>query len=288
MGSPMREDTYNMSVCDIVEVDNSEMRKKVTELMAAEGLSSNLRTVIIEPFPQTPIVEDEIKSICQAFGDLESQEVTATSATVTFRSTVSAYLCKEALDELEVRELGIVLRVTWDLRQKTFPLVFFPKVEETLFPLQDEGEEDSKTPINPPKLTKYRCKFPIAVPEEDEFLTSRKLIGAKGCNLRRIIEKCCAGVQLPEKPQHLLSLKLLREPNLTLEITSRYLDKYRQAVNLTEDLVLALYDEYKRHCVEVGRVPPTLELRKRERIVGLRKGFVQGEEFRAHTRATAS
>ena len=256
--------------------------------MAAEGLSSNMRTVIIEPFPQTLIEEDEIKSICQAFGDIENQEVTATSATVTFRSTVSAYLCKEALDEFEVRELGIVLRVSWDLKQKTYPLVYFPKVEETQFPLQDEVDEDSKTPINPPKLTKYRCKFPISIPDDDDFMTSRKLLGAKGCNLRRIIEKCCAGVQLPEKPQHLLSLKLLREPGLCLEVTSRYIDKYRQAVGLVEDLVLSLYDDFKRHCLEMGRVPPNLEMRKRERIVGLRKGFIQGEEFKAHTRAVAS
>lgn len=274
-----------MSLCDIVEVDNSEMRKKVTELMAAEGLSSNLRTIIIEPFPQTPIVEDEIKSICQAFGEIETQEVSPTSAKITFCTTVSAYLCKEALNELEVRELGIVLRVSWDLSQKTYPLVFFPKVEETVYPLQDEIDEATKTPIHPPKMTKYRCIFPISIPDDEEFMTARKILGAKGCNLRKVVEKCCAGLQLPEKPQHLLSVKLLREPKLGLQVTSRYLDRYRQAVGLVEDLVQSLYDDYKRHCLEIGQTPPTLELRKRERMLGLRKGFIQGEEFKAHTRS---
>ena len=38
--------------------------------------------------------------------------------------------------------------------------------------------------------TKYTCRYDIQIPNEREFQVARRLIGAKGCNMKRIISLC--------------------------------------------------------------------------------------------------
>ena len=38
------------------------------------------------------------------------------------------------------------------------------------------------------KPRKFSCKFPITIENEGEFQVSRRIIGAKGCNMKRIID----------------------------------------------------------------------------------------------------
>lgn len=38
--------------------------------------------------------------------------------------------------------------------------------------------------------TKYTCRYDIQIPNEREFQVARRLIGAKGCNMKRIISQC--------------------------------------------------------------------------------------------------
>jgi len=37
---------------------------------------------------------------------------------------------------------------------------------------------------------KYTCRFDIQIPNDKEFQVARRLIGAKGCNMKKIIENC--------------------------------------------------------------------------------------------------
>ena len=37
---------------------------------------------------------------------------------------------------------------------------------------------------------KYTCRYDIQIPNEREFQVARRLIGAKGCNMKRIISHC--------------------------------------------------------------------------------------------------
>jgi len=37
---------------------------------------------------------------------------------------------------------------------------------------------------------KYTCRYDIQIPNEREFQVARRLIGAKGCNMKRIISQC--------------------------------------------------------------------------------------------------
>jgi len=45
-------------------------------------------------------------------------------------------------------------------------------------------------PIQTTSNSKFTCRFDIQIENDREFQVARKLIGAKGCNMKRIIEMC--------------------------------------------------------------------------------------------------
>lgn len=97
---------------------------------------------------------------------------------------------------------------------------------------------------------------------------ARRLIGAKGCNMKRIIEVCCKGSSY-DNQQEVVKLRLRgkgsgfkegprqeesNEP-LHLCISSRYFDKYSVACNHVQELILNVYEEYKRYCEKTRKEP---------------------------------
>ena len=53
---------------------------------------------------------------------------------------------------------------------------------------------------------KYTCRFDIQIDNEKEFQVARRLIGAKGCNMTRIIELCNKGMNNKTTHSDFLSL----------------------------------------------------------------------------------
>lgn len=113
---------------------------------------------------------------------------------------------------------------------------------------------------------------------------ARRLIGAKGCNMKRIIEICCKGSNY-DQFQEIVKLRLRgkgsgfkegprqeesNEP-LHLCISSRYYDKYQLACNNVQELILNVYEEYKRFC-EKNRKEPNkeIQIKKIETVTGRR------------------
>lgn len=57
------------------------------------------------------------------------------------------------------------------------------------------------------------------------------------------------------------------EEPLHLCISSKYFDKYKRACNLVQELIINVYEEYKRFCERNGRMPTTnLTILKEENI----------------------
>jgi len=54
---------------------------------------------------------------------------------------------------------------------------------------------------------KYTCRFDIQIENDKEFQVARRLIGAKGCNMKRIIELCCKGTNY-DQFQEIVKLRL--------------------------------------------------------------------------------
>ena len=81
------------------------------------------------------------------------------------------------------------------------------------------------------------------IDNEEEFHVARRLIGAKGCNMKRIIELCNKGVYKAKVRSHdIVKLRLrgkgsgLKEDEESLEtlhlvVVSKYYDKYLIACN---------------------------------------------------------
>jgi hypothetical protein len=114
---------------------------------------------------------------------------------------------------------------------------------------------------------------------------ARRLIGAKGCNMKRIIENCCKGANY-DNMQDVVKLRLRgkgsgfkegpkqeesNEP-LHLCISCRYFDKYQLACNAVQSLIEQVYADYKRFCEKNNiKTERDLQVKKVESASGRRQ-----------------
>ena len=127
---------------------------------------------------------------------------------------------------------------------------------------------------------KFYCKFFIQIDNDPEFDIARRIIGAKGCNIKRIIDYCSKGPNGARLPDS-LKIRLRgkgsgykegpyrreREEPLQLCVSSKYLDKYRKACIFVQELLINIYEEYKRFCERTGKTPnKNLTIQKLENI----------------------
>jgi hypothetical protein len=62
------------------------------------------------------------------------------------------------------------------------------------------------------------------------------------------------------------------EEPLHLCISSKFQDRYKFACNLVQELVASVYEEYKKYCAKINRIPVTcLAIRKEEGISSKKK-----------------
>ena len=125
---------------------------------------------------------------------------------------------------------------------------------------------------------KYICKFYLQIEGDREFQIVKRIIGAKGSNLKRIIDYCSkgpGGIYIPDA----IKLKLKgvgsgyreregdkKEP-LNLCVISKYQDKYKKACSFVIELIINIYGEYKRFCERKGKKPiSNLNIQKAEYI----------------------
>ena len=113
---------------------------------------------------------------------------------------------------------------------------------------------------------KYICKFYLQIEGDKEFQVIKRVIGAKGSNLKRIIDYCSkgpAGIYIPDAIK--LKLKGIgsgykekdgdkNEP-LNLCVISKYQDKYKKACSFVIELIINIYEEYKRFCERKRKTP---------------------------------
>ena len=102
--------------------------------------------------------------------------------------------------------------------------------------------------------------------------------------MKRIIEICCKGAPF-DQIQDIVKLRLRgkgsgfkegprqeesNEP-LHLCISSRYFDKYKLACNHVQELIMNVYEEYKRFCEKNRKEPrQELQVKKIETVTGRR------------------
>jgi hypothetical protein len=113
---------------------------------------------------------------------------------------------------------------------------------------------------------KFTCKYEILIPNDKDFQIARRLIGSKGCNMKKIIDECKIlepnsndvvklrlrgkGSGYKEGPQN----KESDEP-LHLCISAKNQEGMIKASECVNELLNKIYEDYKKHCAKIGINP---------------------------------
>lgn len=121
----------------------------------------------------------------------------------------------------------------------------------------------------PPQATnvrKYTCRFDIGIENEEKFQVSRRIIGSKGANMKRVVRNSGAKLRLRGKGSGFLEGHNQQESSepLHLCISCREFDGYCHAVRLMEELLTGIYAEYTKFCQDTGKPAPQCCIQIRE------------------------
>ena len=128
----------------------------------------------------------------------------------------------------------------------------------------------NNNPINEEKTYgKFTCKYEILIQNDKEFQIARRLIGSKGCNMKKIIDECKLldknninntdnvklrlrgkGSGYKEGPQN----KESDEP-LHLCISAKNQEGMKKACECVNELLNNIYEDYKNYCSKIGINP---------------------------------
>jgi hypothetical protein len=111
-------------------------------------------------------------------------------------------------------------------------------------------------------VRKYTCRFIIGIENDKEFQVARRVIGAKGANMKRIVRQTEAKLRLRGTGSGYFEgtgQKESAEP-LQLCISCTNGDHYKIAVRQVEDLLKKVYEEYRAFCSEKGEPIPDLQI----------------------------
>uniref|UniRef100_A0A7S2F2V0 RRM domain-containing protein n=1 Tax=Alexandrium andersonii TaxID=327968 RepID=A0A7S2F2V0_9DINO len=124
------------------------------------------------------------------------------------------------------------------------------------------GSPDAKAPApaHVKGVRKYTCRFLIGIDNDKEFQVVRRIIGAKGTNMKRIVKQTEAKLRLRGVGSGYFEGAGQRESSepLQLCVSCTSADGYRTAVRLVEELLENVYSEYRQVCRDNGRPEPDL------------------------------
>lgn len=111
-------------------------------------------------------------------------------------------------------------------------------------------------------VRKYTCRFIIGIENDKDFQVARRVIGAKGANMKRVVKNTEAKLRLRGTGSGYFEgagQKESSEP-LQLCISCTDGDHYKSAVHQVEELLKRVYDEYRAYCRENGKPEPDLQM----------------------------
>merc|ERR1719161_1940851 len=124
----------------------------------------------------------------------------------------------------------------------------------------DFGEVDGKG------VRKYTCRFLIGIENDKEFQVARRIIGAKGAKMKKVVKTTEAKLRLRGAGSGYFEgagQKESAEP-LQLCISCTNYDGYKAAVSQVEELINRTYEEYRHFCRDNGKPVPDLRLNMSE------------------------
>merc|ERR1719498_2022451 len=120
---------------------------------------------------------------------------------------------------------------------------------------------DGKAPAHMKGVRKYTCRFLIGIDNDQgpqAFQVVRRIIGAKGANMKRIVKLTEAKLRLRGVGSGYFEgagQKESSEP-LQLCVSCTNGEHYTSAIRQVEDLLKRVYEEYRTFCRENGKPVP--------------------------------
>jgi len=120
---------------------------------------------------------------------------------------------------------------------------------------------DGKAPAHVKGVRKYTCRFLVGIDNDKDFQVVRRIIGAKGSNMKRIVKQSQAKLRLRGVGSGYFEGAGQKESNepLQLCVSCTSAEGYRTAVSLVQELMEDVYREYRTFCQETGRPEPELQ-----------------------------
>mmetsp|Transcript_8706 Transcript_8706/g.15686 ORF Transcript_8706/g.15686 Transcript_8706/m.15686 type:complete len:497 (+) Transcript_8706:90-1580(+) len=118
-------------------------------------------------------------------------------------------------------------------------------------------------------VRKYTCRFIIGIENDQEFQVARRIIGAKGSNMKKIVRTTDAKLRLRGQGSGYFEgagQKESPEP-LQLCVSCTSADGYWSALSQVQDLLTNVYDDYKQFCSDRGLPVPELAINLSENQV---------------------
>ena len=241
-----------------------QLSTNVKLYMQKAGISVNSKEIEIKCVSGIA-TESQIRKICETFGYIELFEMKEGAYFVNYLHSADAMIAKETIELISVEDTGFQLSVDW-VKDKEVESVFeIMPTPEYFVPVLRKA---NNMKVDPPESLKYIARFPLNLQESDNFHLKQKILGAKGCNFKKIVEICSKDCGIPDRPKDLIKIKLIEEPEFTIKLTSKYCSKFTIACSLVYELITVVLEEYKRYCEVQAIVPSDLRIRKLEQIKG--------------------
>lgn len=225
---------------------------------------------------QYQLTEDDLHKVFSRYGGVKQIRVdeAGASAVIIFEQFQDAQSAMNDLNGKVLNGLEGTLRINWansptlpaPYPGMPFPAWGFPPAGQSWSPPSAVGNAAAaaggadKSPGKSQK--KYTCRFIIGIENDKDFQVARRIIGAKGTNMKRIVKQTEAKLRLRGVGSGYFEgagQKESSEPlQLCISCTSH--EGYKTAVRGVEELLNRVYEEYRQFCRENGKSVPDLQI----------------------------
>ena len=264
-------------------ISDQEVRQKVASKLEAQQITQPFLKLEVKNCKTDgfKIEESDVRKVFDSFGEVDSLVLEGGTAVIKYKDVISAYFALTVLNGKELPDLNILIEVAWH-KEPVFrsPLVELGKPADTPESKTQQEIKEVKETQDSDENLKYTCRFEIQIENDKEFQVARRIIGSKGINMKRIIDKCCKG--LGGRAHDVVKLRLRGKgsgfkegphntesnDSIHLCISSKFQKKYEIAISEIEKLLKKVYHEFSDYCIKLGLPDPQLQVMKAEKVSG--------------------
>jgi len=259
---------------------------------------------------QYQLTEDDLNKVFSRYGAVSriSVDDAGAAAVITFSTAQDAQAAMNDLNGKVLNGLDGTLRISWAAGSAapvpppypgmpfngwggmpappaslpglpSLPGMGLPGMPQAPAPPVDSHPVDER-PKHVKGVRKYTCRFLIGIENDKEFQVARRIIGAKGDNMKQIVKQTEAKLRLRGQGSGYCEgagQKESAEP-LQLCISCTSPDGYKMAVQQVEGLLKKVYEEYRSFCRDNGRPVPNLQVNLSENLPSALPGALWAQD----------